>query len=86
MFHQKDLTSRVSKGCPVVPLSRDKKVSLSHCPLVPGQKSFLVWLSLCPGTRAAAIIPGQDPLFQDVPWKDLVFCFAHFSGKKMKLD
>ena len=40
--------------CPVVPLSRDKKV-------------LPVPLSLCPGTMAGANVPGQTPLSRDVP-------------------
>ena len=40
--------------CPVVPLSRDKKV-------------LPVPLSLCPGTRAGANVPGQTPLSRPVP-------------------
>merc|ERR1712051_922 len=57
--------------CPVVPLSRDKKV-------------LPVPLSLCPGTRAGANVPGQTPLsrdvsgqneFQNFQKKDQIFCF-----------
>ena len=69
--------------CPVVPLSRDKKV-------------LPVPLSLCPGTRAGANVPGQTPLSRDVPGqnhllfseKKLYFCFCSclFSGvKKIRL-
>ena len=54
--------------CPAVPLSRDKK-------------SFLVPLSLCPGTRAAAKIPGQDPLSRDVP-RDKILCPGTSRGTK----
>jgi hypothetical protein len=58
----RDVPGQTGAGRPVVPLSRDKKVSLSRCPFVPGQKSFAcpvvplsrdnegtsVPLSLCP--------------------------------------
>ena len=61
---RQDVPGQTGTGRPVVPLSRDKKVSMSPCPFVLGQKSFactdvpLSWdkdgtsvpLSLCPGT------------------------------------
>jgi hypothetical protein len=37
----RDVPGQIGTGRPVVPLSRDKKVSLSRCPFVPGQKSFV---------------------------------------------
>ena len=74
--HSHPTTSRVSKGRdvpgqtgtgrPVVPLSQDKKVSLSRCPFVPGQKSFACpgvplsrdkGRSKCPGTNSS--VPGR---------------------------
>ena len=64
-------------GRPIVPLSRDKNISLSRCPFVPGQKYFLVPLSLCPGTRAGAKIMGQTTLSLDPRTKS-------FSQKKPK--
>ena len=54
-------------GRPVVPLSRDKKVSLSLVPLSRDKKVLPVPVSLCPGTRAGANVPGQTPLSRDVP-------------------
>ena len=44
-----------SRGRPVVPLSREKNVSLS----------------LCPGTRAGAKIPGQTVLNDQIYKKEL---------------
>ena len=60
-----DVPRQSGTGCPIVPLSRDKTVSLPRCPGT--KKSFLAPLSLCPGTRAAAKIPGQTLLSRDVP-------------------
>ena len=37
---RRDVPGQSRKGRPVVPLSWDKKVSLSRCPFVPGQKKF----------------------------------------------
>jgi hypothetical protein len=36
----RDVPGQSGTGRPVVPLSRDKKVSFSCCPFVPGQKKF----------------------------------------------
>ena len=79
----RDVPGQTGMGRPVVPLSWDKKVSLSRCPFVPGQKSFLVPLSFWPGTRAAVNIPGQDSLSRNVP-RDKITLFGlsvgHFAS------
>ena len=62
----RDVPGQTGTGRPVVPLSRDKKVSLSRCPFVPGQEHFpcpVVPLSRdkgrskCPGTKPS--VPGR---------------------------
>ena len=62
----RDVPGQTGTGRPVVPLSRDKKVSLSRCPFVPGQKSFACpavplsrdkGRSKCPGTNSS--VPGR---------------------------
>ena len=63
----RDIPGQTGTGRPVVPLSWDKKNSLSRCPFVPGQKKFLVPVSRCPGTRAGANVPGQIPLSRPIP-------------------
>ena len=47
-----DKPGQTRTGRPVVPLSRDKKVSLSRCPFVPGQGQEQMSRDklLCPGT------------------------------------
>ena len=47
-----DVPGQTGAGGPVVPLSRDKKVSLSRCPFVPGQGQEQMSQDklLCPGT------------------------------------
>ena len=62
----RDVPGQTGTGRPVVPLSRDKKVSLSRRPFVPGQKSFACpavplsrdkGRSKCPGTNSS--VPGR---------------------------
>ena len=62
----RDIPGQTGTGRPVVPLSRDKKVSLSRRPFVPGQKSFACpavplsrdkGRSKCPGTNSS--VPGR---------------------------
>ena len=62
----RDVPGQTGTGHPVVPLSRDKKNSLSRCPFVPGQKSFACpavplsrdkGRSKCPGTKPS--VPGR---------------------------
>ena len=81
-----DVPGQTGAGGPVVPLSRDKKVSLSRCPFVPGQKSFAcpvvplsrdnegtsVPLSLTPGTmkRLLSLFPAGQE--NPIPLKTLL--------------
>ena len=76
----RDVPGQTGTGRPVVPLSRDKKVSLSRRPFIPGQKSFAcpaVPLSRdmgrnnCPGTNSS--VPGQNE-FKNFQKKDLISC------------
>ena len=62
----RDVLGQTGTGRPVVPLSLDKKVSLSRRPFVPGQKSFACpavplsrdkGRSKCPGTNSS--VPGR---------------------------
>ena len=62
----RDVPGQTGTGRPIVPLSRDKKNSLSRCPFVPGQKSFACpavplsrdkGRSKCPGTNSS--VPGR---------------------------
>ena len=47
----RDVPGQTGTGCPVVPLSRDKKIFLSRCPVVPGQGQEQMSRDklLCPG-------------------------------------
>ena len=50
----RDVPGQTGTGCPVVPLSRDKKNFLSRCPFVPGQgqEQMSRDKTLCPGTQS----------------------------------
>ena len=61
----RDVLGQSGTGHPIVPLYRDKKVSLSRCSFVRDKKSFFVSLSLCHETRAAGKILQQTLLSQD---------------------
>ena len=63
---ERDVPGQTGTGRPVIPLSRDKKISLSRRPFVPGQKSFACpavplsrdkGRSKCPGTNSS--VPGR---------------------------
>ena len=75
----RDVPGQSGTGRPVVPLSQDKKISLSHCPFVPGQgQEQKSWEKLlCPGMSREVL--GQNYLPKNIKKQEIwSFFFENF--------